>query len=79
MFFLYSIFYDCLKDEIILFYVVCFFIFYISIIIEQLTNKFQVFFRKKRGRCTGLHSTLIFELNQMNSVKIMDGSVSFAI
>ena len=50
---------------------------YISIIIEQLANKVQVFVRKKEKR-TGLLSTLIFELNQMNSNKIIDGGVGFA-
>ena len=39
-----------------------------------MTNQVQVFVRKK---CTGLLSTLIFELNQMISDKIMDGSVGF--
>ena len=50
---------------------------YISIIIEQLANKVQVFVRKKEKRI-GLLSTLIFELNQMNSNKIIDGGVGFA-
>ena len=49
---------------------------YISIIIEQLTNKVHVFVRKK---CTGLLTTLIFEVNQMNSDKIMDGRAGFAV
>ena len=48
---------------------------YISIIIEQLTNKVQVFVRKY----SGLLSTIIFELNQMNSDKIMDGRVGFVV
>ena len=39
-----------------------------------MTNQVQVFVRKK---CTGLLSTLIFELNQMISDKIIDGSVGF--
>ena len=43
---------------------------YISIFIEQLTNK---------EKYTGLLSTLIFELNQMNSDKIMDGRVGFVV
>ena len=51
---------------------------YISIIIEQLTNKVQVFLRKKE-KYTGLLSTLICELNQMNSDKIMDGKVGFKV
>ena len=51
---------------------------YISFIIEQLTNKVRVFVRKKE-KCTVLPSSLIFDLNQMNSDKIMDGRVCFAV
>ena len=47
---------------------------YISFIIEQLTDKVRVFVRKKEN-CTVLPSSLIFDLNQMNSDKIMDGSL----
>ena len=51
---------------------------YIPIIIEQLTNKFT-FLSEKKEKCTGLLSTLIFQLNQMNADKIMDGRVGFAV
>ena len=51
---------------------------YISIIIEQLTIKFKLLSEKKKEKCEGLLSTLIFELNQMNSDKIMDIRVVFA-
>ena len=61
--------YEYLQDEILL---------YISIIIKQLTNTAQVFVRKK-GKCTGLLSTLILESNKMNSDMIMDGRVGFAV
>ena len=50
----------------------------ISIIIEQMTNKVHVFVRKKRKNYS-LMSTLMFELNQMNSGKIMDERVGFAV
>ena len=49
----------------------------IFIIIEQLTNEVQVFVRKEK--CMGLLSTLIFELNQMNSDKIVDGRIGFEV
>ena len=59
---------------------------YIYIIIEQLTNELHVFFffSEKRENCTGLLSTLMKlvkpkKFNQMNSGKIMDGSVGFAV
>ena len=51
---------------------------YISIIIKQMTNTAHVFVRKK-GKCTGLLSTLILESNKMNSDMIMDGRVGFAV
>ena len=35
------------------------------------------FLSEKREKCTGLLSTLIFELKQMTSSKIMDGRVDF--
>ena len=41
-----------------------------------MTKKVQVFVRKKK--CTGM-STLIFDLNQMNSDKIMDGRIGFEV
>ena len=40
--------------------------FYVSIIVEKLTNKVQFFVTKKEN-CTVLLPTLIFELNQMSS------------
>ena len=52
---------------------------YISIIIEQLTSKVQVFATKKKDKSPGLLSTLTFELNQVNSSKIMDGRVGFEV
>ena len=51
---------------------------YISIIIEPLTNKVQVFVIEKE-KCTGLVSILTIELNQMKSDKIMDGAVGFEV
>ena len=56
---------------------------YIYIIIEQLTDKLHFFFQKTEN-CTGLLSTLMKlvkpkKFNQMNSGKIMDGSVGFAV
>ena len=50
---------------------------YISIIIEQLNNKVQVFIRKKKR--AGLLAILTFELNQMNSENIMEGRVGFVV
>ena len=44
---------------------------YIPIIIEQFTNK--VLKNRKEEKSTGLLSTLIFELNEMKSDKIMVG------
>ena len=57
---------------------------YIYIIIEQLTDKLHFFFFQKTENCTGLLSTLMKlvkpkKFNQMNSGKIMDGSVGFAV
>ena len=49
---------------------------FIPFVIEQLSTKGQVFVRRKEKWKDGL-SALIFELNLMNSDKIMDGTVGF--
>ena len=51
---------------------------YISIIFEQLTNKDQVFVRKK-SKMHKLTANLNISVNQMNSDNIMDGTVGFAV
>ena len=51
---------------------------FISNITEPLTNKVQVFVRRKE-KCTDLLSILTFELNQMNSGNIMNGKVGFKV
>ena len=49
---------------------------YISLVIQQLTSKFKIL-SEKNEKLTGLLSTLIFELNEINSNNIMDGRPCF--
>ena len=52
---------------------------YISIIIlNHWSIKFNLLLEKKKNTQT-YYTTLIFELNQMNSEKIMDGRVGFVV
>ena len=51
---------------------------YISLVIQQLTSKFKIL-SEKNEKLTGLLSTLIFELNEINSNNIMDGRPRFPI
>ena len=51
---------------------------YIFILIEQLPIKLK-FLSEKKEKFTDLQSILIFELNQMNSDKVIDGRAGFAV
>ena len=52
---------------------------YISITIEQLTNKVQVFVRRKQKNAQNNCQLYYLSKTQMNSDKIMDGTVGFRV